>query len=272
MSRAEEKRMGDLFRDKVAVITGAARGIGEANARLFSHEGAAVCLWDLLPSVHDVAALITRDGGEALGFEIDITNSSSTQRAAQEVLAKYGRVDVLVNCAGIATDKMFLDMDDQLRDRILAVNLMGTANCCKAVLPSMVERKTGRIVNISSVTGPITIIAGGSAYAASKGAVSALTKALAVEMGPHGITVNAVLPGTVATPMNEELFSQQGLDPQEVFAKFDAAIPLRRIGRPDDIAGACLILASDYASYVSGAELVVDGAFNLPEWEATLKE
>jgi NAD(P)-dependent dehydrogenase (short-subunit alcohol dehydrogenase family) len=264
--------MGSLLEDKIAVITGAARGMGEATARLFSREGAAVCLWDTRPLVHDVVASISSDGGEASGFELDISDSSSTEKAAQEVLAKHRRIDVLVNCAGIGMNTMFLEMDDQLRDRVLGVNLIGTANCCKAVLPSMVERRSGRIVNISSVTGPITAIAGGSAYAASKGAVSALTKALAVEMGPHGITVNAVLPGTVATPLLAEFFREQGLDPDDVYAKFDRAIPLRRIGKPEDIAGACLILASDYASYISGAELVVDGAFNLPEWEATLSD
>lgn len=264
--------MTDLCQDKVAVITGAARGIGEATARLFSEQGATVCLWDLRPLVHDTAASINDKGDKALGFEIDVSDSSSTQKGAREVLAKWGRIDVLINCAGITMDKMFLEMDDQERDRVLGINLIGTFNCCKAILPSMVERRSGTVVNISSVTGPLTVIAGNSAYAASKGGISALTKTLAVEMGPYGIRVNAVLPGTVATPMTAEQFRAQGKDPDEVFGRFDKAIPLGRIGRPEDIAGACLILTSKYASYISGVELVVDGAFCLPEWELTLRD
>jgi 3-oxoacyl-[acyl-carrier protein] reductase len=264
--------MTKLCEDKVAVISGGARGIGEATAKLFSEQGAAVCLWDRLPAVHETAASISETGGDASAWEVDVSDSSATESAAREVLEKHGRVDVLITCAGITMDRMFLDMTDSERDHVLAVNLIGTFTCCRAVLPSMVERRSGRVINISSVTGPLTVIKGNAAYAASKGGVSALSKTLAVEMGPYGITVNAVLPGTIATPMTREQFTRQGRDPDEVFAKFDNAVPLGRIGRPEDVAGACLILASQYASYISGIELVVDGAFRLPEWELTLRD
>jgi NAD(P)-dependent dehydrogenase (short-subunit alcohol dehydrogenase family) len=258
--------MGDLLKGKVAVVTGAARGIGEKTARLFAQHGATVRLWDLLPLVNDTATSIHDAGGAAAAQQVDITDSGLTVKAAQDIVSELGRIDVLVNCAGIFRTAMFLEMEQSLWDKIFAINVIGTANCCRAVLPSMIAQRSGRIVNISSVTGPMVIVTGGSAYGASKGAVSALTKALAVEMAPHGITVNAILPGTVATPMMKEFFLADGRDPDEALAEIGKMIPMRRVALPEDIAGASLMLASEYASYITGAELVVDGGFNLLEW------
>ena len=254
-----------LLHHKVAVVTGAARGMGEQTARLFAGEGAAVHLWDILPAVHGVAASIVQSGAEATGVEVDTTDVAGVEAAVRGALAEHGRIDILVNCAGIAPQAPFLEMDDAFRDRVLAVNLIGTCNCCKAVLPSMIARKCGRVVNFSSVTGPVSIMSGGSAYAMSKSGVSALTKALAVEMGPHGITVNAVLPGAVATPLLIDYFTGQGMDAQAVFEEMAAVIPLGHVAQPEEVAGACLLLVSDYASYVTGVELIVDGGVCLPE-------
>jgi NAD(P)-dependent dehydrogenase (short-subunit alcohol dehydrogenase family) len=255
-----------LLRGKVAVVTGAARGMGAATGRLFAREGASVCLWDVRPEVAETAESIVGEGNDAAAFEVDTTDASFVASVAKTILGEYGRIDVLVNCAGIALDMPFLEMDDASRDRVLQVNFLGTFNCCKAVLPAMIAQKCGRVVNISSVTGPVTGVAGLTAYAASKGAVSALTKTLAVEMGPHGSTVNAVLPGAVATPMLGDYFVEMGMDPDEVFGEMAKSIPVGRVGQPEDIAGVCLMLVSDYTRYVSGVELIVDGAMCLPEW------
>jgi NAD(P)-dependent dehydrogenase (short-subunit alcohol dehydrogenase family) len=258
--------MDGLLQGKVAVITGAARGIGQRTAELFAEQGAEVHAWDVRPEVKDTASGITRSGGRAAAHIVDTTDRALTAETAQEILREAGRVDVLVNCAGIGLASPFLEMEPDLWDRILAVNLTGTANCCWAVLPSMVDQQWGRIINISSVTGPRTIIPELSVYAASKGAVSALTKALAVEMAPHNITVNAILPGTVETPLLREFFEAAGANAEETFAEMAKAVPMGRLGRPEDIAGACLMLASEYASYITGTEIVVDGAYTLPEW------
>lgn len=258
--------MNGLLSEKVAVITGGARGVGEATARLFARHGAIVHAWDVRPDVADTVRSIKEGGGEATAHIVDITDCTLTHETAQAIIQKDGRIDVLVNCAGIVSESAFLDMGQDDWDRVLAVNLNGTANCCRAVLPNMVHRRSGTIVNIGSVTGPRTIIADSSHYAASKGAVSALTKALAVEMGPHGITVNAILPGTIDTPMLREASAAAGRDADRALAQMASSVPLRRLGRPEDVAGACLMLASQYASYISGAEIIVDGAYTLLEW------
>ena len=265
-AEAASRTREPLLQDKIAVVTGAARGMGAATARLFASEGASVCLWDVRPEVGDNAESIAAEGLDAAAFQVDTTDVPLVKDVVETILAEYGSIDILVNCAGIALDMPFLEMDDASRDRVLQVNFLGTFNCCKAVLPAMLAQKRGRVVNISSVTGPVTGVAGLTAYAASKGAVSALTKSLAVEMGPHGITVNAVLPGAVATPMLGDYFVEMGMDPDEVFGEMAKAIPIGRVGQPEDIAGVCLMLVSEYTRYVSGIELIVDGAMCLPEW------
>lgn len=266
LGEASSQGRAPLLQDKVAVVTGAARGMGAATGRLFSREGAKVCLWDVRPEVTEIADSIVLDGHDAAAFEVDTTDAALVTNVAETILAEYGRIDILVNCAGIALDMPFLEMDESSRDRVLQVNFLGTFNCCRAVLPAMVAQKRGGVVNISSVTGPVTGVAGLTAYAASKGAVSALTKSLAVEMGPHGITVNAVLPGAVATPMLGDYFAEMGMDQDEVYGEMARSIPVGRVGMPEDIAGVCLMLVSDYTRYVSGVELIVDGAMCLPEW------
>lgn len=255
-----------LLQDKVAVVTGAARGMGAATGSLFAAEGARVHLWDVRPEVTETARAIAGAGGEATAHRVDTADVQLVTKTAELVLAEHGHIDILVNCAGIALDMPFLETGDESRDRVLQVNFAGTFNCCRAVLPAMVAQTYGRIVNISSVTGPVTGVAGLTAYAASKGAVSALTRSLAVEFGPHGITVNAILPGAVATPMLTDYFASLSMDPDEVFAEMAKSIPVGRVGRPDDIAGAALMLASDFTPFVSGVELIADGAQHLPEW------
>lgn len=255
-----------LLQDKVAVVTGAARGMGAATGRLFAREGARVCLWDVRPEVGETAEAIVAEGLEAVAHVVDTTDAPSVASATEAVLAAHGRIDVLVNCAGIAHEAPFLAEDDGAADRVLQVNYGGTVTCCRAVLPSMVAQGRGRVVNISSVTGPVTGVAGLTAYAASKGAVSALTRSLAVEFGPHGITVNAILPGAVETPMLTDYFSSMGMDPDEVLTEMAKSIPVGRVGQPSDIAGVALMLASDLTPFVSGIEVVVDGAQHLPEW------
>ena len=257
--------MADMLRDRVAVITGGARGNGEGIARVMAEEGATVCLLDILPSVTGTAARITESGGQALGFEVDIRDEVRVKQAVEDIIAQFGKIDILVNNAGIAEVCRFVEMPNDMRERMWRTNLEGQMICTKAVLPHMIERRNGRIIMISSTTGPITVIPGETMYAATKGALLAFTKALALETADQGITVNAILPGTVDTPMLRNTISAEGPVGDEQLRKIGADIPQGRVGIPRDVGGAAAFLASDWASYITGSEIVVDGGNRLPE-------
>jgi NAD(P)-dependent dehydrogenase (short-subunit alcohol dehydrogenase family) len=257
--------MADMLRDRIAVITGGARGNGEGIAVVMSEEGATVCLLDILPSVRETAARITESGGQALGFEVDIRDEVRVMQAVEDIIAQFGKIDILVNNAGIAEVCRFVDMPTDMRERMWSTNLEGQMICSKAVLPHMIERRNGRIIMISSTTGPITVIPGETMYAATKGALLAFTKALALETAEQGITVNAILPGTVDTPMMRNTILSTGPVGDEEVKRIGDAIPLGRVASPRDIGGAAAFLASDWASYITGCDIVVDGGNRLPE-------
>lgn len=238
---------------KIAIVTGAARGQGEATARLFAQQGATVVLTDVLVEQGEAVA---RDiGASASFFRLDVTDEAGWSALVEQVIARHGRVDVLVNNAAIVFHKEVTDTSKRDLEQMLAINLVGPYLGVKAVVPQMKRQGAGSIVNISSVNGLRGTI-GMSAYDASKWGVRGFTKSLALELSPSGIRVNSVHPGAIDTPM---LNPNGDLDSSK--AAQDYGIVFGRVGKPVEVAQASLFLASDEASYVNGAEIAVDGGW-----------
>jgi len=236
---------------RVAIITGAARGIGQAAANLFCREGATVLIWDLLDAGEQTAADLRAQGFACEFHKISTTDVPAVEAAAREAVERYGKIDILVNNAGITRDRTLLKMTHEEWQQVLDVNLTGVFNCTKAVAPHMVERGYGRIICTSSVVG-LHGNFGQTNYAATKAGVVAMCRTWAKELGPKGITANAVAPGFIATDMTDAI-------PDEVRRQVIASIPVRRMGDPRDIAYAYLYLASDEAGFVNGQVLGVNG-------------
>jgi len=240
------------FKGKVVIITGAAGGIGKETTLLFVKEGARVALFDIdEKKLYEIKEKIESDGGEALIFVTDIRDYKSVERAVNEVLNKWGRVDILINNAGITRDTLFLRMTEGDWKDVIDINLNGTFNFTKAVVPSMIKVRSGVIINISSVVG-ITGNPGQVNYSSSKAALIAFTKSLAKEVGIRGIRVMAIAPGFIETPMTERLSD-------EIKERYISQIPLRRAGKPEDVANLILFLCSDRASYITGQVYIIDG-------------
>ncbi|MBR4762463.1 MAG: 3-oxoacyl-ACP reductase FabG [Clostridia bacterium] len=240
---------------KTAVITGASKGIGAATAILFARKGYNVVLNynQSFQSVKLLSSSLTGQGYNVLAVKADVSNKLETDFLISETVSKFGSVDVLINNAGISVSGAINVMDTYDSDRIFDVNLKGVYNCCKSAVNKMVAQKSGRIINISSMWGQV----GAScevAYSASKAGVIGLTKALAKELAPSGITVNAIAPGIIDTSMNA------GLTVEEI-EEFVSRVPLGRIGTPDDVAAAALFLASDDADYITGQIIGVSGGY-----------
>jgi NAD(P)-dependent dehydrogenase (short-subunit alcohol dehydrogenase family) len=254
------------LKDKVAIVTGAASGIGRATALLFGREGARVVATDIASSGETVMQEIRAAGGLATFIVHDVTDESTWLKVMTRTLDTYGRLDVLVNNAGIAMSRTVTEMTLAEWREQMAVNLdsvfLGTKHAVRAMRQS---GRGGSIVNVSSVSGMVGSPST-SAYAASKGGVRMLSKAVAVECAPDGIRVNAVFPGGVRTPIWENAdwwdgFVRQVGSEEEAWKKLEAAAPLGRMGQPDEIAEAILYLASDASRYVTGSELVIDGGY-----------
>lgn len=245
--------MGRL-QNKVAIVTGAARGQGEATARLFAAEGAHVVLTDVLQEEGDQVA---RDIGErAIFLDHNVSDEAAWATVVAATLERFGQIDVLVNNAAVSLFAPLMDTTKADFDRVLSINLLGCFLGMKAVVPTMQAAKRGSIVNISSVNG-LRGTVGMSAYDAGKWAVRGMSKAVALELAPHGIRVNTVHPGAIDTPM---LNPGKALDTSAMAKAF--GIAFGRVGRPEEVAHASLFLASDDASYISGAELAVDGTWS----------
>ena len=238
---------GSRLKNKVAIVTGAAQGIGYGTAELFAAEGATVVIVDV--NAEKTAQAAASLGG--LGLTCDVTKPDECAAVADAVMAKFGKIDILVNNAGIAKDNLIMRMSEEQWDLVLDVNLKGAFNFVQACVRPMMKARYGRIVNIASIVGQEGN--GGQVnYAASKGGLIALTKSVARELASRSITANAVSPGFIKTPMTDRL-------PEEVKTHFVARIPLARMGEPVDVAGAVLFLASDEASYITGQVLNVNG-------------
>lgn len=242
------------FVGKVAVITGAAGGIGFATAKRFLQESAKVAICDVRQESVDKAVAELSEFGEACGFVCDITNRAQCDELAKKVIEKYGQIDILINNAGITKDAQFYKMADEDFYSVIQVNLFGTYNMSKAVVPYMMERRYGKICSASSIA-CIKGNFGQSNYASSKAAIMSFTRSLGRELGKYGINVNAVAPGFIRTGMTAKI-------PADIMKQKIDSIPLRRTGEVEDIAAAYAFLASDEASFVNATTLIVDGGMH----------
>ncbi len=248
---------------KVALVTGARRGMGKSHALALSSQGASVVVTDVsLEECQAVADEITAKGGQAAAFKLDVTNKAEVDSVFDEVIKRFGRLDILVNNAGIYQDKPALEISEADWDRTISINLKGQFLCAQRAAREMAKNNPpaggGRIINIASIaSGGVGVgISGGAHYTASKGGVIGMTETLAIEFAPLGINVNAIGPGAIDTPM----VSASEMSKEELDA-FIAGVPMKRIGKPEEVSAAVVFLASDEASYVTGATLYVDGGW-----------
>ena len=250
-----------VLQDRVAIITGAARGLGEGIARTMAKEGARTVLFSRTVALLEKLARDILDSGQAaVYFPVDVTDAGQVNRAVGEVLSRFGRIDILVNNAAVAPSLPFLETPDELLDSVIDTNIKGVCNCTRAVLPGMIERRYGKIINISSVTGPRVSNKGLSVYSASKGAVSAFTKSIALEVAEYGINVNAILPGSFDTPMMRSMAASRGFDSEDAYIKeVGKEIPLGRLGTMDEAGDLAVFLAAEASKYITGTEIVIDG-------------
>jgi 2-hydroxycyclohexanecarboxyl-CoA dehydrogenase len=250
------------FDDKTVIVTGGGGGIGGATCRRFAAEGARVAVYDLnLAAAEAVAQAITAAGGSAMAFHCDITDRASVDAAVAATVAQLGPIDVLVNNAGWDVFKPFTKTTAAEWDKLIAINLTGALNLHHAVLPGMAARRSGRIVNIASDAGRVGS-SGEAVYAACKGGLIAFSKTIAREHARHGITVNVVCPGPTDTALFADYKEGAG-NPEKLMEAFTRAIPLGRIGQPEDLPGAILFFASSDAGFVTGQVLSVSGGLTM---------
>ncbi|WP_430812194.1 MULTISPECIES: 3-oxoacyl-[acyl-carrier-protein] reductase [unclassified Carboxylicivirga] len=246
-----------LLEGKTAIVTGAARGIGKAIALRFAQEGCNVAFTDLV--INEAAEETQKElealGVKAKGYASDASNFEDTQKVVAEIAKDFDSIDILVNNAGITKDTLLMRMSEEQWDAVINVNLKSVFNFTKAVQPTMLRQRSGSIVNMSSVVG-VSGNAGQANYAASKAGMIGFTKSVAKELGSRGIRSNAIAPGFIITEMTGQL-------PEDVKKEWEAKIPLKRGGTPDDVANICVFLGSDLSAYVSGQTIHVCGGMNM---------
>lgn len=247
------------LKDQIALVTGGSRGIGRGIVLALAREGAKVAFVyrGSREAAEGLSAEIGRAGGVCKAYQADVAQAGAAERVVEQVVADWGRIDILVNNAGVIRDGLFVRMEPADWQAVIDTNLTGTFAFCRAVAGQMaLKQRSGRIINISSVAAE-HVNAGQTNYAASKGAVNAFTRALAVELGSRNVTVNAIAPGFVETDMTEAVRNKAGDFIQKKL------IPVRRLGKPEDIAAAVVFLAGSGASYVTGQVITVDGGLSL---------
>jgi len=253
-------KTGERLADRVAIVTGGAAGIGAAIARTFCSEGARVAVADRdADSATRTAAEI---GANAVAMAVDVTKEDELRRVVEDTLARFGRIDILVNNAGIMRKAYVKDMTEALWDAVVDVNLKATFLASKAVLPAMIERRAGRIINIASIAGKVGEPTA-SAYSAAKWGVIGFTRSLALEVAQHEILVNAICPGPIATALGEQGWREgakiEGVDLERVMARVGSRSPLKRLGTVEQVARMALFIASDDCDFTTGSAFNVDG-------------
>jgi 3-oxoacyl-[acyl-carrier protein] reductase len=246
--------------NKVAIITGAGSGMGKTAAKLFAAEGAKIAAADITEGpVKETVAEITKAGGEALAIRADVSKAPDVKRMVDEAIAKFGTLDIIYNNAGIEGDSAFLsNMTEEQFDRVIAINLRGVFLGMKFALPHMMKARSGSIINTASIAA-LVAIKGSTAYAAAKAGVIAMTRVAALEYGRYNIRVNAICPGAIETPMAERV--RAGVAPNPAAIKRISL--LERMARPEEIAKVALFLASDDASFATGAPFIIDGGWTV---------
>ncbi len=241
---------------KTAFVTGAGRGIGKEIALSLAKAGSNVAVSDVADSVFDTAKELETLKVRALAIKCDVSNQGQVESAKNQVLEKFGKIDILVNNAGIYPQKAFMEMTDEDWNKVIQINLYGVFYCTKAFLPKMIERKSGKIINLSSIAGAVVGFPFLVHYSASKAAIAGFTKSLALEVAQSGINVNSVAPGAIDVG---------GMQADEaMIAQVIKAIPMGRMGKPLDIANLVVFLASDESSYITGQTIICDGGYTLP--------
>lgn len=246
-----------LLENKTAIVTGSAKGIGKGIATEFARQGATVVInycgskEAALKTVEEIKAF----GGKAIPYQADISDYEMSKKMMDDIIKEYGAIDILVNNAGITRDNLILRMSESEFDDVIRTNLKGTFNCIKHVTKYMLKNKSGKIINISSISG-VNGIAGQANYSASKAGIIGLTKSFAKEMSSKGININAIAPGFIETDMTKVL-------DDKYVEEIVKTIPSKRVGRPEDIAKAALFLASDMSDYITGQTIMVDGGLGL---------
>ena len=243
-------------KDKVVIITGGGSGIGRETGILFAKEGAKVVVGDVNEKAGtETVDIIKKAGGEAFFARLDVSNREQAKQVVKDTVAKYGRLDILINNAGIIQDALVVKMTEEQWDKVININLKGPFNCIQAVVEQMITQGSGVILNISSIVALYGNV-GQTNYAATKAGLVGMTKTLAKELGKKGIRVNAVAPGFIYTPMTMAM-------PEKILEMMKEKTPLKRLGTPADIANTLLFLSSDDASFINGAVISVDGGLLL---------
>ena len=253
--------VGNMFdlTNKIALVTGGMRGMGKADCLALAKQGAKVVVTDIdLEKSEAVAEEIRSNNGEALAYKMDVSKKEEIDEVFDKVIEKFGKLDILVNNAGIYTPKPVLEITEKEWDKLININLKGQFLCAQRAAKEMAKNNWGRIINIASVaSGQVGVgVAGGTHYTASKGGVMGMTEALAVELAPMGINVNVIGPGAIDTPMIKAADM-----PKEAMDAILQKVPLKRVGKPEEIASTVVFLASEEASYITGASLFVDGGW-----------
>ncbi|PIU98680.1 hypothetical protein COS61_00070 [Candidatus Wolfebacteria bacterium CG03_land_8_20_14_0_80_40_12] len=247
------------LKGKVAIVTGARRGMGRTHALALAKAGAKVAVADIsLEECQRVVEEIAKQGGEAMAIKCDVSKKKEVDEMVKKIVKEFGKIDILVNNAGIAQFVPFLEMTEEEWDRTLDINLKGYFLCAQACVKEMVKQKSGVIVNIASVAmgqqgvGMSNIVH----YCASKGGIAGMTEALAVELAPYNIRVNAISPGMIETPMISSI-KQDSKTVEAMLAK----VPMRRVGKPEEVSNLVLFLASEVSSYMTGSTVIIDGGW-----------